>query len=106
MNKLYKVPRPDSFTGDEQLHSGIIMDLREEWKCEEHDTNVCYKKDDEHFPLNHWKMKVWATALVCWLCIFSFIILIFVKAASQPGISMREPSPTLFQPEDAVRSRS
>jgi len=81
------------------------MDLREEWKCEEHDTHVCYKKDDEHFPLNRWKMKAWAAALVCWLCIFSFIVLIFVKAASQPGVSMHDPPPTLFQPEDAVRSR-
>lgn len=40
------------------------MDLREEWKCDEHENGACYKKEDEHFPLNRWKVKHWAAAIV------------------------------------------
>lgn len=83
------VPRPDSFSGEDQLHGAIIMDLREEWKCDEHDNGACYKKEDEHFPLNRWKVKHWAAAI----------------AGSQAGVSMRDPPPTLFRPDDAIRSR-
>ncbi|KAF8193679.1 hypothetical protein BJ912DRAFT_1057368 [Pholiota molesta] len=84
-----QVPRPDGFGSADQLHGSIIMDLREEWKCAEHDTGACYRKDSAHFPLNRWKTKTWAAAI----------------AANEPGVTMRDPPSTLFRVDDALTSR-
>src|SRR5271170_4242548 len=62
----YQVPRSSAYAADAQLHGSIILDLKEEWKCEEHDS-VCFRKDGQHFPLNRWKLKTWAAAIVCYI---------------------------------------
>ena len=41
-----------------------MIDIHEKWKCENYD-NYCYQKDKQHFPLNRWKLKMWAAAIVC-----------------------------------------
>lgn len=38
------------------------MDLKEEWKCEDHN-GTCYRKDNKHFTLKRWKLKTWAAAI-------------------------------------------
>jgi hypothetical protein len=53
------------------------MDIREEWKCDEHDDH-CYQKDGQHFPLNRWKLKSWAAAIVQYH--FNLYILVLTTA--------------------------
>jgi hypothetical protein len=70
INHLHKltslqVPHADAFGADEQLHGSIIMDLREEWKCEEHSQGACFTCKGRHYPINRWKVKSWAAAIVC-----------------------------------------
>ena len=60
-----QVSRADAFGADDQLHGGIIMDLRDEWKCEEHNQGACFKHEGKHYPINRWKVKSWAAAIVC-----------------------------------------
>ncbi|KAI0260989.1 hypothetical protein BGY98DRAFT_75869 [Russula aff. rugulosa BPL654] len=79
-----QVPRSDRYSSEAQLHGSVIMDIREEWKCEEHD-DFCYQKDGQHFPLNRWKLKAWAAAV----------------AAGKT--TPREPPVDLFRDDDARR---
>jgi hypothetical protein len=39
------------------------MYLKEKWKCKEHD-GTCYCKANQHFPVNWWKQKMWASTIV------------------------------------------
>jgi len=56
------IPRTDLYSADAQLHGSIIVDLKEEWKCEEHE-GTCYRNENGHFPVNRWKLKKWAAAI-------------------------------------------
>jgi hypothetical protein len=80
------------------------MDIREEWKCDEHD-DQCYQKDGQHFPLNRWKLKAWAAAVVLslrFIYTFPFSLRILYQAAGKT--TPREPPSNLFLGEDARRT--
>ncbi|KZP18181.1 hypothetical protein FIBSPDRAFT_1028306 [Athelia psychrophila] len=85
------IPRVDAYSDEAQLHGSIIVDIREEWKCEEHD-GTCYRKDGSHYPANRWKLKSWAAAIV------SINVSILTTPATPP--------PDLFTEDNARPSHS
>ena len=91
-NLLLQVPRPDLFDNDAQLHGGHIMDIKEEWKCEEHD-GTCYHKDKAcqdgpHFVVNWWRLKGWASTIVCVKPLSSFLSILNVSRPRMPHFLM------------------
>jgi hypothetical protein len=76
---LTKVPHVDNFTELEQLHGSIILQLKGKWTCEKHqgehgEPGFCYiDSTGGHLGLNNRKLKIWASAIVCFLLLPRFV---------------------------------
>ncbi len=65
------VPKVDDFSAILQQEGLIIRELREQYKCNQHDAS-CFVDDGRHIKLTAMHFQCWAKEIVIFLLIFFY----------------------------------